>query len=315
MKHIITNIKKYKYIYVLALPSIIYVLVFKIIPLYGLQIAFKDFNFRKGITRSELVGFKNFIALFSRSEFWQAVENTITLGLMHLIFSFPVAILIAIFFSEIKNRKIQRTVQTISTFPHFLSWVLVASLFFNIFGNYGIINNIINRVFGSKISFFSSPSIFRWILILSYIWKESGWNSIIYFAAICGIDKSLYEAARLDGANSIQCIRHVTMPGLKKIIIAMFLIQIGNIFTAGFGQIYNLYNSTVYSSADVLETYIYRITFLSGNNFGISAAAGIVEAALNIIILLFAELLCRKLTDTSLFLDLFSSSNKSDTTY
>lgn len=315
MKHIITNTKKYKYIYVLALPSTIYVIVFKIIPLYGLQIAFKDFNFREGITRSELVGFKNFITLFSRSEFWQALENTITLGLMHLIFSFPVAILIAIFFSEMNNKKMQRIVQTISTFPHFLSWVLVASLFFNIFGNYGIINNIINSFFGSKISFFSSPGIFRWILILSYIWKESGWNSIIYFAAICGIDKSLYEAAKLDGANSIKCMKHVTLPGLKKIIIAMFLIQIGNIFTAGFGQIYNLYNSTVYSSADVLETYIYRITFLSGNNFGISAAAGLVEAVLNIITLLFAELLCRKLTDTSLFLDLFSSSNKSDNMY
>lgn len=311
MKNIITNIKKYKYIYVLALPSTIYVLVFKIIPLYGLQIAFKDFNFREGITRSELVGFKNFITLFSKGEFWQALENTITLGLMHLIFSFPVAI----FFSEIKNKKIQRMIQTISTFPHFLSWVLVASLFFNIFGNYGILNNIINSFFDSKISFFSSPSLFRWILILSYIWKESGWNSIIYFAAICGIDKSLYEAAKLDGANSIKCIKHVTLPGLKKIIIAMFLIQIGNIFTAGFGQIYNLYNSTVYSSADVLETYIYRITFLSGSNFGISAAAGLVEAAFNIIALLFAELLCRKLTDTGLFLDFFSSSNKNDAMY
>lgn len=308
MRQIVSKILKHKFIYMLALPSLIYVIIFKFVPLFGLQIAFKDFSIRQGIVGSDWNNFANFRYLFSQDEFWRALNNTVVIGMLHLAISFPVTVIIAIFFSELQNQRICRIVQVISTFPHFLSWVLVASLLFNILGNYGVVNNIISSAGGESISFFSSPKIFRWVLVFSYIWKESGWNSIIYFAAICGIDRSLYEAAKLDGAGRWKCIQHVTLPALKNTIIAMMLIQIGSIFTAGFSQVYNLYNATVYRTADVLETYIYRITFSSSNSFGISAAAGMVEAMLNILALLFAEYLCRKLTDESLFMDLFKVS-------
>ena len=308
MRQIIGKLQKHKFVYMLALPSLLYIIIFKFVPLFGLQIAFKDFSIRQGIVGSDWNNFENFRYLFSQDGFWRALTNTIVMGVLHLAISFPVAVIIAIFFSEIRNQRIRRIVQVISTFPHFLSWVLVASLLFNILGNYGFINNIITSVGGESIAFFSSPERFRGVLIFSYIWKESGWNAIIYFAAICGIDHSLYEAAKLDGAGRWKCIQHVTLPILKNTIIAMMLIQIGSMFTAGFSQIYNLYNATVYSTADVLETYIYRITFSSSNNFGISAAAGFVESVLNVLTLLAAEYLCRKLTDESLFIDLFTVS-------
>lgn len=308
MRQIVSKFQKNKFIYLLALPSLLYIIIFKFVPLFGLQIAFKDFSIRQGIAGSAWNNFENFSFLFAQDEFWRALKNTVVMGMLHLAISFPTAIIVAILFSEIRNQRIRRAVQVISTFPHFLSWVLVASLLFNILGNYGIANSIISSTGGEPISFFSSPDRFRWVLVFSYIWKESGWNAIIYFAAICGIDHSLYEAAKLDGAGRWKCIQYVTLPALKNTIIAMMLIQIGSIFTAGFSQIYNLYNATVYSTADVLETYIYRITFSSTNNFGVSAAAGMVEAMLNILTLLAAEFLCRKLTGESLFMDLFEIS-------
>ena len=312
MRRIIRNLQKYKLIYLLALPSILYIIIFKFVPLFGLQIAFKAFSIRKGIVGSAWNNFENFRYLFSQDGFWHALKNTIIMGALHLAISFPAALIIAVFFSEIRNQRIRKSVQVISTFPHFLSWVLVASLCFNILGNYGFVNNIITSAGGESVAFFSSPERFRWVLVFSYIWKESGWNSIIYFAAICGIDQTLYEAAKLDGAGRWRCIQYVTLPGLKNTIIAMMLIQIGNMFTAGFSQIYNLYNATVYSTADVLETYIYRLTFSSSNSFGISAAAGLIESVLNMLTLLAAEWLCRKLTNESLFMDLFAVSRDKD---
>lgn len=312
MRRIIRKLQKYKFVYLLAFPSLLYIIVFKFVPLFGLQIAFKDFSIRQGIVGSAWNNFENFRYLFSQDNFWRALKNTIVMGALHLAISFPAALIIAVFFSEIRNQRIRRTVQVISTFPHFLSWVLVASLFFNILGNYGLVNNIITSAGGESVAFFSSPERFRWVLVFSYIWKESGWSSIIYFAAICGVDHSLYEAAKLDGAGRWKCIQYVTLPALKNTIIAMMLIQIGNVFTAGFSQIYNFYNATVYSTADVLETYIYRITFSTSNNFGISAAAGLVESVLNVLTLLAAEWMCRRLTDESLFMDLFMVSQDKD---
>lgn len=304
------NALKYKYIYLLLLPSLLYIIIFRIVPLFGLQIAFKDFNYSDGIWGSDFVGLKNFEILFGQLEFWRAFKNTVVIGTMHLVFSFPAAIVLAVLFSEIKHRRFRKFAQLISTFPHFLSWVLVASLAFNLLGNYGILNNIVSLIVGEPISFLSHPTIFRWILIFSYIWKDVGWNSIVFFAAICGVDKNLYEAAELDGANKIQKTWHITLPAIRNITITMFLLQVGNIFTAGFSQVYNLYNATVYESADILETYIYRLTFSSAQNFGVSAAASLFEAILNILLLVIVELICRKLTHESLFSDLFFNSKK-----
>ena len=201
--------------------------------------------------------------------------------------------------------------QTIFTFPHFISWILVSSLFFSVFGNYGFVNSLVTNIGGKDIAFFAETWWFRFILIISYIWKEVGWESIIYYAILCNIDSSLYDVAKLDGASRFQIIKHIKLPALKKIIITMLLLQIGSIFTAGFSQIYNLYNPTLYSSADVLETYIYRNSFINISGYGMSIAASLFKAILNIIILIIAEVFCRKFTKESLFYDLFSSKDES----
>lgn len=301
------KLKKYKYIYLIALPSVLFIIIFKIIPLFGLQLAFKNYNYNSGIWGSEWIGLDNFNELFTRPEFWQACKNTLIIGLMHLFISFPISIIFAIFLSEIKNKKIRNFMQIVSTFPHFLSWVLVASILFNLLGSSGFINSIISSLGGDPISFFSNNHAFRWILVFSYVWKETGWNSIVFYAAICGIDRTLYEAAEIDGASKLQKIFKITLPGIKNVIIAMFLIQLGGIFSAGFSQVFNLYNPTVYESGDILETYIYRMTFSSSNNFGLSAAISLIESILNMILLIIAELICKKTTKESLFGELFST--------
>lgn len=307
MNKIKLNIQKYKYIYLLLLPSLIYLIIFKLFPLYGLQLAFKDYDINAGILRSEFIGFDNFKILFETPEFWNAFKNTILIGTLHLIFSFPLSIAMGIFFSELKNKKLKNFIQTIFTFPHFISWVLVASLFFSIFGNYGVINSIIQSLGGNEISFFANTWWFRFLLIISYVWKEVGWESIIYYAVLCNIDSSLYDVAKLDGASRFNIIKYIKLPALKKIIITMLLLQVGSIFTAGFSQIYNLYNPTVYNSADVLETYIYRNSFISMSGYGVSVASSLIKAGLNIILLVLAEIICRKVTKESLFYDLFSN--------
>ncbi len=307
MDNIKKNIKKYKYLYLLLFPSLFYLIVFKIFPLYGLQLAFKDYNVNDGIIGSRFNGFKNFFVLFNTPEFWKSLKNTILIGLLHLIFTFPISIILALVFSEFKNKKLKKIVQTIFIFPHFISWVLVASLFFNIFGNYGVINNIIDLFGGNEISFFSNNWWFRILLLISYVWKEVGWESIIYYAVLCSINNSLYDVAKLDGASRFDIIRYIKLPALKKIIITMFLLQIGSIFTAGFSQVYNLYNPTVYGSADILETYIYRNSFISMSNYGISVASSLLKALLNIIFLMTAEIICKKITKESLFYDLFNN--------
>lgn len=298
-------LNKHKYIYVLGLASLLYIIIFKIVPLFGLQIAFKDYNFQDGIWGSEFVGFENFEFLFAQDGFWNAFSNTIIIGIMQLVFAFPVPIILAIIFSEIRNKRLRHTAQVVSTLPHFLSWVIIASLLFNFLGSYGTINGIIVAFGGEPISFFSDPELFRWMLILTNIWKESGWLSIIYYAAIMGIDKSLYEAAKIDGASRMQRIFRVTLPSIKNVIVAMFIIQVGGIFTAGFGQVFMLYNPTVYPTGDILETFIYRLTFVSGNNFDISAAASLFQGVLNALFLILAEVICKKVTGEGMFGELF----------
>lgn len=307
------QVKKYKYIYLLALPSFLYILLFEICPLFGLQIAFKSFNYNDGIWGSAFIGLNNFKKLFSLPDFWRAIKNSMVLGSMHLVFSFPAAIVLAIVFSEIKNKHFKKITQLVSTFPHFLSWVLVASLCFNILGNYGFINSFFSDILGVSVPFFSNPGLFRWVLIFSYIWKDVGWDSLIFFAAICNIDKSMYEAAEIEGVTRLHKTLHITLPAIKNVIITMFLLQVGYVFTAGFSQVYNLYNPTVYETADVLGTYLYRLTFSSGQNFGMSAAASLIESSLNIMLLLIAEFFCKRITHESLFADIFQKNKNGDT--
>ena len=289
-----TRIWKYRYIYLLLLPGLVYFIIFKYIPIYGIQLAFKDFSFAFGISGSPWVGFDNFDYLFSEAQFWNAFKNTLIISFMKLIFAFPIPVLLAIFLSEIRWKKYRRVVQTVLTFPDFLSWVVLSGIMFTFLSNTGVVNNMLEMAGLERVEFLTNAKGFRWLLVLSDIWKESGWSTIIYLAAILGVDVSLHEAASIDGATRLEKIRYIVWPEIRSVVIVMFILQVGSVMEAGFMQVLNLYNSSVYSVGDILDTYVYRITFQTGADFGISTAVSLFKGVTNCILLLTANFVAKR---------------------
>ncbi|UQZ86375.1 putative multiple-sugar transport system permease YteP [Paenibacillus konkukensis] len=254
-----------KVLFLFLLPALVYVIVFNYVPMYGVIIAFKNFNFSKGIMGSEWVGFDNFGRLFQRG-FLRVLRNTIVISLLKLIFVFGGSIVFALLLNEIRTRWLKRVVQNISYLPHFLSWVIIGSILVEMLSpSRGIVNQLIEHFGGTPIYFLADKTWFMVILILSDIWQSIGWGSIVYLAAITAIDPQLYESARMDGANRMMQVFNITLPSIMNIIIIMLLLQIGNILNAGFDQIFNLYNLKVFEVADILDTYAYRIGLEQGD--------------------------------------------------
>jgi len=289
---------KARYIYLMILPGFLYFIIFKYIPIYGIQLAFKEFQVGKGILGSPFVGLDNFRYLFINQEFWYAVRNTLIIGFMQILFFFPFPIIIAILLNEITLIKYKRTLQTIYTFPHFLSWVIVAGIALNMFSMQGAANNLLSLFGFERYQFLTDKKIFRYILVLSLIWKESGWNAILYIAAITSIDPSLYEAATIDGANRWHKIRYITWPGISVIVVVTLILRVGSMLEVGFDQIFNMYNPTVYEVADIIDTYIYRITFQRPANFGVSTAVGLFKGLTNCILLVTANWISNRIGGT-----------------
>lgn len=297
----IKEIVRYKYIYLLILPGIMFFIIFHYFPMYGIQLAFKDFKIGKSIWESPWVGLEKFQMIFRNREFWRAFRNTLVLSFLKIVFAFPVPIILAMLINEINNSKLKRTLQTIYTFPHFLSWVVLAGILSNLLGNEGAVNNLITVFGGERVSFLSNGGIFRFVLIFGGIWKESGWSCIMYLAAIASIDSSIYESATIDGANRLQKAIYITWPGIKNMVAMLFILQIGNCMNGSFDQIFNLYNPTVFDVADTIDTYVYRITFQLPPDYGFSTAVGMFKGVINCILLLTANSVSRKLNDASLF--------------
>lgn len=289
-----------RWCYLIILPGMAYFFLFKYVPMYGIQLAFKDFDMVAGITASPWIGLGNFRLLFRDREFFLALKNTLIISYMQLLLFFPFPVILSILINEVRPRKFKRTVQTILTFPHFLSWVIVAGIMMNILANNGAINNMLAVLGFDKYQFLTDKKLFRYILIFSLMWKESGWSCILYIAAITGIDPSLYEAATIDGANRWHRIRHITWPGILPVVVITLIMRVGHIMDAGFDQIMNMYNSTVLDVADILDTYIYRITFQRTPNFGFSTAVGLFKGLTNCILLLTVNTFCKKLTGTGI---------------
>lgn len=289
-KHVIY----YRYIYLLLIPVFLYYAVFKYAPMYGIQLAFKKYNLQGGITGSPWIGFENFEYLFKRREFWQALKNTTVISFMKLILGFPISVILAILLNEIIFVKLKKIFQVIFTFPHFLSWVILSSIMFNLLANSGAVNNLLELSGFQRINFLTNKESFRFLLVYSEVWKEAGWGTIIYIATIANIDPSLYEAAIIDGANRWNKIRYITWPGIKSVVITMLILQVGHMMSAGFMQIFNLYNPSVYSVADILDTYIYRETFNVIPNFGLTTAMGLFTGLTNCILLLTANFISKK---------------------
>ncbi|MFV0528464.1 MAG: ABC transporter permease [Lachnospiraceae bacterium] len=286
------RIKNTKVLYLMILPILAWYIIFCYLPIAGgLSLSFRNYQYNLGIWSSPFVGLDHFKTMFADSSFIKAVVNTIIISLGRIVFQMPCAILMAVFLNEICYKKLKKIFQTVITFPHFISWVVLAGVLTNLFGSSGIINQILGVLGISGISPIVDASSFRGFVWLFNIWKEIGWDSIIYMAAIASIDPGLYEAAEVDGASRMQRILHVTLPGIRSTIAIMLILAVGQVMTNGsFDQIFNLYSPSVYSVGDTLDTYIFRESFITGGlNFGYSAAIGLFKSVIGIIMITLAN--------------------------
>ncbi|MFD0960438.1 ABC transporter permease [Paenibacillus chungangensis] len=288
-------------LYLMLIPGILFLLLFKYTPMYGIVIAFKDFNIFDGLKASPWVGWMNFERLFSSPDFAVVFRNTLIISFYKIVFLFPLPVVLAILMNEIKNMLFKRSIQTVVYLPHFLSWVIVSGLFIDLLStDGGIVNRIIVSLGGEPIRFFMDTDVFRSVLVTSAGWKEVGWSTIIYLASIASIDPQLYEAAKIDGAGRFRQIMHITLPGLIPVIILMFILRLGHILEAGTEQILVMYNSLVYSVADVIGTYVYRIG-LGQQDYSFSTAVGLFDSVVGLILILTGNYLSRKFLQRGLW--------------
>lgn len=288
-------------LYLLLLPALVYLFIFKYIPMGGLVIAFQNYNIFKGITGSEWVGFANFAKLFTYDEFYKILGNTLAISVTKIVLLFPAPIAIALFLNEIRSLTLKKTIQTVIYFPYFLSWIIVAGIFFNILSTSGgLLNNLIVKLGGQPVPFLYDNRYFRWVIILSHGWKTVGWNSIVFIAAIAGIDQELYEAAEVDGASRFRRMISITLPSMVPTIIMMFILTIGHILDAGTEHILTMYNPLVYDTADVIGTYVYRMG-IGKMDYSFSAAVGMFESLVGLVLVLTANYLSRKWTEHSIW--------------
>lgn len=293
---------RYKAYYLLMLPGILYYILFKYVPMYGVLIGFQDYSVARGVFGSKWVGLKHFIAFFYETpDAWKLIRNTVLLNVYELLFYFPAPILLAILLSELKNVLFKRVVQTISYLPHFLSTVVIVGILVNFLSpQSGIVNHLLAALGFERILFLGLPEWFRTVYVGSELWQKLGWGTILYLAAIAGIDPTLYEAARMDGANRFQQIRHVTFIGMAPVIIILFVLNLGNMMEVGYQKIILMYNPMIYETADVINSFVYRRGILSAD-FSFATAVGLFQSAVGFLLVLLANRAARKYSDTSLW--------------
>lgn len=296
--------KRYWMLYLMLLPGLIYLIVFKYIPMYGVIGAFKKYDGIGSILDAPWAGWKNFERIFSSRAFNRALKNNVIISVEKLIFGFPSPIILALLIDSIRNRKLKRVVQTAVILPGYVSWVVVYGLVYAILSpSTGVIREIASFIGyqGTIPDLLVQKSTFRGVLIVSYVWKEAGLATIMYLAAIAGIDQDLYEAASLDGAGRFRKMWHITLSGIRPTIATLFIIRVGNIMYAGFDQIYAMSNEAVMSVADILDTYVYRIG-LQQNNIALSIAAGLFQSAIGLVLVLGTNYIAKKIEpDSGLF--------------
>lgn len=299
-KKLARDIKYNKYVYIIALPVIVYYIVFRYVPIYGLVIAFKDYVPSKGVLGSDWVGLKHFISFFNNFQSWRIIKNTVLLGVYDILWGFPVPILLALLLNEVRGKYYKRVVQTVSYLPHFISLVVICGLIIDFTSSDGVINDVLS-VFGiPRSSFMMRPELFRTLYISSGIWQSAGWGSIIYLAAIAGIDSSLYEAAIIDGAGRFRQLLRITVPCIMPTITILLILRLGQIMTVGWEKIILLYNPTIYQTADVISSFVYR-RGLQEFDYSFSAAVGLFNSVINFIFLVSANRFSRKFSESSLW--------------
>ena len=295
------HLKREWQLYIMLLPMVIWLIVFLYKPMYGLQIAFKDYSIFKGVANSPWIGFEHFQTLFNNDQFLRAIKNTLIISAYGLLFGFPVPILLALMFNEVLSQKFKKTTQTIVYLPHFISSVIIAGIVITAFSpSAGIVNTILGWFGVDSVYFLTRPEWFRPIFIGTGIWQEAGFQSIVYLAAIAGVSPTLYESAVVDGASRWQMMWKITLPSILPTIIIMLIIRIGNILEVSFEMIILLYQPATYETADVVNTFIYR-QGLQGGQYDFAAAAGLFNAVVAFVLVMTANAISKRYSRTSLW--------------
>lgn len=301
MNRTIQLIKRDRVLLLLLTPGLIYFLLFKYLPMYGIVIAFQDYSIFRGFFDSEWVGVKHFVQFFQSDNAWILIRNTLLINIYQIVFAFPAPIILALAFNELRNGPFKRISQTISFLPHFISIVVIAGLVLNFLSpKSGIVNKVMTSVGMEPIHFMLIPEYFRTIFVTMGIWQGIGWGTIIFLAAMSSINPELYEAASLDGASKLRKIWHVTLPGIIPVIVILFILKLGDMLSVGAEAIILLYNPVIYETADVLSTYVYRRGLLSGD-FSFAAAVDLFNSVVGIVLIVTANSISRKVSETSLW--------------
>ncbi|MEK3697905.1 ABC transporter permease subunit [Paenibacillus sp. FSL R10-2199] len=276
---------------------IIYFIVFSYIPMYGILLAFKEFDYSKGILGSPWNHFENFRIVLSDQNFHQAFRNTILIGLGRLLIEFPVPIIVAILLSELPFKRLKKFYQTALTFPHFISWIVLSGILIGLLGDQGVINQLLSLLGFEKNTILSNSGLFTALIFISNIWKEAGWSAIIYLAAIAGVNMELYEAVTVDGANRFQKVKAVTWPAVKAAALILLVLAVGNLLNGGFDQIFNLYNPIVADYSEILDTYVYKTAFIDATGFGYSTTVGLLKSVISFVFLFSTNAIVNKMSD------------------
>lgn len=292
--------KRNRALYIMIIPVLLFYILFHYKPMYGAIIAFMDYNPRLGIKGSDWVGFEHFIRFFQSPYFFRVLKNTVLLSVYGIIWGFPAPIILALLLNEVRQMKFKKTVQTITYLPHFISLVVVTGIIKDFTQSTGFINDIIVAFGGERTSLIQNPALYRTIYIVSDIWQEIGWGSIIYLSALSGIDQQLYEAASIDGADCFKKLINVTIPSIMPTIVIMLILRLGQILGSSYEKTILLYNEATYETADVIASYIYRVGILE-RNWSYSTAIGLFNSAVNLIFILAANKISKKFNDTSLW--------------
>ena len=300
MKKLVLNYRQNKLLYWMILPVLIYVFIFSYIPMFGLIMSFQDYSLTKGIWGSKWVGLKNFKDFFGGMYFGRTLGNTLILSGLDLLICFPAPILLALMLNEVGNIRFKRTIQTVSNMPHFISMVVVAGLIKEFCSSTGPLAQMAQLWGGEARNYLSDPANFRGIFTMSSVWQTIGFNSIVFLAALAGVDMQQYEAAKIDGANRLQQMWHVTLPGIAPTIIIMLILRCGSIMNVNFEKVLLLYSPSTYETADVISTYVYRVGIIK-QKIGYSTAVGLFNSVASLILVLSSNWLSNKLTDSGLF--------------
>ena len=292
---------KHRWLYFLLILPLTYYIVFRYIPIYNAQIAFKDFYALKGVEGSPWVGFQHFGAFFKSFYFSELIVNTVIFSTAKLVLGLPIAIILALAIHESRLLFFRSLVQTVAYLPHFLSWVIMLGLLLALLSpSSGMINEVIKSMGGEPVPFLTSPAWFRQVVVLSDIWKETGWSTILYLAALLGINPDLYEAAEVDGASRWRRIWHISLPGIIPVVVLVTMLRLGNILDAGFSQIFVLYSVPVYSVGDIIDTWVYRSGVLDFQ-FSLATAVGLFKGVIGLILILAANQVAKRVAQQSLF--------------